>query len=425
MKRSLGIFILLFTLVSLAAAAFLVERRQETRSKAVFYTADVAFSPAAVSSVDNIDINFPVLLTLNLGDQKMTGFTVKINYSQDKLSLSSIDDIIVHGAFADNILDKRFDQSEGTVNVSAVNMTGVSGLLGSATPWIRLNFKVKALGEARISLLNNKTVHPFFQVVGINSQGTDKEISLSGDGCSPNKDVCQEITNIYYLVLPSPTPTNTPIPTATSIPLPEITVSLTCDQPHQQYGRLLEHHLDLVASGSISVTAYDGFWITLTDQTNGEMIHIAYVGGPTADLGLHFHDLVASIRGSLPYLKLYGDDRNYLFRVYEGYFNSGIPTLNKLRVERSISKICNFPTNIPTPTAVPCQREKGDADCNHIIDLIDFSKWVDVYTKIILNQSVAEAEKKVVNFNGNRVDGSEKVDLVDFQIWLDNYLETL
>ena len=62
-------------------------------------------------------------------------------------------------------------------------------------------------------------------------------------------------------------------------------------------------------------------------------------------------------------------------------------------------------TRPPTPTPTPpCMKDKGDADCNGKIDLIDFEIWRKEFT--------GEVDSKTSDFNS---DG--KIDLIDFEIW--------
>jgi len=71
-----------------------------------------------------------------------------------------------------------------------------------------------------------------------------------------------------------------------------------------------------------------------------------------------------------------------------------------------------------TPT--PCQKEKGDADCNGLINLNDFVIWLSAYKKILNNLPITEEEKSEVDFDNNQA-----VNLTDFVIWLVSFRQTL
>lgn len=61
-------------------------------------------------------------------------------------------------------------------------------------------------------------------------------------------------------------------------------------------------------------------------------------------------------------------------------------------------------------------KDQGNADCNSVIDLIDFAWWLKIF-KVRGNDGE-------VNFNCQS-DGNQIVDLADFNVWFDNFLDSL
>ncbi len=82
-----------------------------------------------------------------------------------------------------------------------------------------------------------------------------------------------------------------------------------------------------------------------------------------------------------------------------------------------------LPTNTPTPICKICSsgldKAKGNADCNNVIDLLDFAGWLNVF-----KTGGSETEKAAVNFDCQESDNKHVVNLSDFQVWLGNYTLT-
>ncbi len=63
-------------------------------------------------------------------------------------------------------------------------------------------------------------------------------------------------------------------------------------------------------------------------------------------------------------------------------------------------------------------KNKGNADCNNFIDLIDFAAWLGIF-----KSEGTEEQKGAVDFDCEAESDSEHiVDLADFRLWLDNFL---
>lgn len=61
-------------------------------------------------------------------------------------------------------------------------------------------------------------------------------------------------------------------------------------------------------------------------------------------------------------------------------------------------------------------KDKGNADCNSVIDLIDFAWWLKVFK--------AGNNNGEVDFNCQESDTQHIVDLADFNVWLDNFISS-
>lgn len=79
------------------------------------------------------------------------------------------------------------------------------------------------------------------------------------------------------------------------------------------------------------------------------------------------------------------------------------------------------PTNTPTPICQTCSsglaKSKGNADCNSKIDLIDFAWWLDVF-----KAGGSEDQKAAVDFDCSESDNEHIINLGDFSVWLDSYI---
>jgi len=225
-----GLLIALILLTALAVAVILVRRPQELRRRAAPGDVEAWFLPDEIGGINLGDV-FPVYLVLDLSDQEMTGFTIKITYPQDLLTITE-DDVSINSAFPDdpdNIILKKVE--DGAIYLSAVSFGGATGVLGAADPWVRMSFTVSGFGSGLIRLVNNTEEYPPYQVVGmdgdltvINRQG-GMTVEISYNLASP--------TSTPTPVPPTPTNTNTPTPTArptllsTPTPTPSPTITPT------------------------------------------------------------------------------------------------------------------------------------------------------------------------------------------------------
>jgi len=70
-------------------------------------------------------------------------------------------------------------------------------------------------------------------------------------------------------------------------------------------------------------------------------------------------------------------------------------------------------------------KSSGNSNCDDKINITDFSIWLQVYRKILGNQSPSQEELSSVDFNCQPSDSSSTVNLQDFQIWLQSYKERI
>jgi len=221
-----GLLIFLILLSALVVSLVLIRRPQEVRKKAAPGDVQVWFLPEEIATVSRGD-SFSVYLVLNLADQEMTGFTIKISYPQDLLTITE-DGVTFNSAFPNdpnNVILKKVDN--GAIYLSAVSFNGATGILGISDPWIKLDFTVKAFGSGLVRLVNNVAEYSPYQVVGING---DLDVVNRSGGTA---------IEITYNLAPVPTlaPTNTPtlmptatptlMPTATPTLMPTVTPTLT------------------------------------------------------------------------------------------------------------------------------------------------------------------------------------------------------
>jgi len=182
--------LLLILSLALIAGVALVKRNQELRKGAAFAQAKVWFLPTD-SGNKKVGDSFPVYLVADFGDKRVVAFTLKINYSKDKLTLDETD-IVVHSGF-NNVIQKRVDQEKGAVYVTALFVPsadqlegGATGILGVEQPLMKLNFEIKAAGSAEVKLDRS---YPQYQVVAqtnenigeieLKNQQGDSEIAVS------------------------------------------------------------------------------------------------------------------------------------------------------------------------------------------------------------------------------------------------------
>jgi len=87
-------------------------------------------------------------------------------------------------------------------------------------------------------------------------------------------------------------------------------------------------------------------------------------------------------------------------------------------VARQSDSFCSYcSSGIPS-------KSQGNANCDQVIDLVDFNLWLSVYQRELNNQFVSEEEKSAVDFNCQEGNVLRRIDLNDFAIWQKNYLVT-
>lgn len=232
MKNIFKILLILAALGAIAATVFLTGKVQETRKGAYSASAKLWFVPTEASL--NVGDTLSVYLIGDVGSINIVSFCLKIAYSAN-LSIVP-EDITVHPGFTNvfvkNVKDSALTVAAGFIPGAGETTGGVTGVLDTKKPLLKMKFKAVASGPAEIKLLNSTAVDPNYQVI-YKTDNPDPEVAIK------NKKGGNEVKVTYTVggntVLtptteePSPEPTGEPTvePTAipTLIPTGEPTVS--------------------------------------------------------------------------------------------------------------------------------------------------------------------------------------------------------
>lgn len=110
--------------------------------------------------------------------------------------------------------------------------------------------------------------------------------------------------------------------------------------------------------------------------------------------------------------------------------NFHYPNIDLVRCNQNCDQGSELTPTSETSFCSSCPSERpgkseGNANCDSKIDLTDFVLWRQVYRKVLIQESLSEADLAQVDFNCQPGQDQHTVDLTDFSIWLNSYRQSL
>ncbi|MBU3978891.1 hypothetical protein KKE68_04285, partial [Patescibacteria group bacterium] len=383
-KKQLAIIISLLIIFAIGAplTLFILNKQQETRSRANVSTSLSFFPNSTINAPIQKNIGDPVSIDImvNPGLNLISFVRFQIKYDPSKLALANINAFVPNTTAFPNTIEGPITTND-TLAASVSIGSDPTKVIQTTTKLGTLNFKaIGTTGDTPTQI----TYTALTQTLSTESNDQASENSLS-----------TTTPAIIAIISPTPTPqpTNTPTPTPrpTSTPTPRPTSTPT-PTPTPAITRL-------------SITIYHhGIWDsgdntnpTNTSLSNKNPVHKTI----NADLELFntANQLVAQGHGPITYATKSGNFQGTIIGIYPDTFPSGQYYLKvktnfhlRKRVPGILTIIAGQKNTIPAATLIT-----GDANNDNMLNILDYNSILNCYSDLAPAAACNDIQKKTAS----------------------------